>query len=107
MHPGPIIASRLSLAIGCAAIALQTTVDRAHIYVRATSTIMDASQTRPKVDLENKVVLITGAAQGIGLAATRAVLKNGARVSTLLKRSGIIDDVLKSHSVIIHTRYPR
>ena len=42
---------------------------------------MEAAQTRPKFDLEKKVVLITGAAQGIGLAATQALLKNGARVS--------------------------
>ena len=30
--------------------------------------------------LANKVALITGAAQGIGLAATRLLLKNGGRV---------------------------
>ena len=41
-------------------------------------------EARPKIDLENKVVLITGAAQGIGLAATQALLKNGARVSTCI-----------------------
>ena len=39
---------------------------------------MEAS---PKIDVENKVVLITGAAQGTGLATTKALLKNGARVS--------------------------
>ncbi len=31
--------------------------------------------------LASKVALITGAAQGIGLAATRLLLKNGAKVS--------------------------
>ncbi len=33
--------------------------------------------------LASKVALVTGAAQGIGLAATRLLLKNGARVSKL------------------------
>ena len=34
-----------------------------------------------KIDVQNKVALITGAARGIGLAIAKALLKNGARVS--------------------------
>ena len=34
-----------------------------------------------EIDVQNKVALITGAAQGIGLAIAKALLKNGARVS--------------------------
>jgi NAD(P)-dependent dehydrogenase (short-subunit alcohol dehydrogenase family) len=40
------------------------------------------SDASPKIDVKNKVVLITGAAQGIGLAIVKALLKNGARVSS-------------------------
>ena len=39
------------------------------------------SESYPKIDVQNKVVLITGAAGGIGLAIIKALLKNGARVS--------------------------
>ena len=39
------------------------------------------SEGYPKIDVQNKVVLITGAAGGIGLAIIKALLKNGARVS--------------------------
>ena len=44
------------------------------------------SEASPKIDVQNKVVLITGAAQGIGLAISKALLKNGARVSSAQSR---------------------
>ena len=45
------------------------------------------SEASPKIDIQNKVILITGAAQGIGLAISKALLKNGARVSSI--RAGL------------------
>ena len=36
---------------------------------------MGASSSRQSVNLENKVALVTGAAQGIGLGATKALLR--------------------------------
>lgn len=49
-----------------------------HFVLRAELRVM---ATSPKIDLANKVSLVTGAAQGIGLAAAQALLKNGAKVS--------------------------
>ena len=40
-----------------------------------------------EIDVQNKVALITGAAQGIGLAIAKPLLKNGARVSSV--RAGL------------------
>ena len=40
--------------------------------------------------LSSKVALITGAAQGIGLATARLLLKNGARVSLSTYTAGYI-----------------
>ena len=41
------------------------------------------SEASSKIDVQNKVALITGAARGIGLAIAKALLKNGARVSRM------------------------
>ena len=41
---------------------------------------MAVSSSR-QINLKNKVALVTGAAQGIGLEATKALLRSGARVS--------------------------
>ena len=40
--------------------------------------------------LPEKVALVTGAAQGLGLATTRLLLKHGAKVNALLLRAKCI-----------------
>ena len=43
---------------------------------------MEAAQSRSATfDVESKVAIVTGGAQGIGLATVKLLLKNGAKVS--------------------------
>ena len=50
------------------------------------------------MDLENKVAAVTGAASGIGLATTEAMLAAGARVVMIDRDEAALDALSRKHS---------